>query len=183
MKNLNKENWIEINAKGRTLGRLATEISVYLLGKNKPTYSPDKLSSNFVIITKPVITDFNRDIKDSINGLPSWYKRHKVKENLTIPPPCSIELHSYDWNQNYSFYSGSKFWKTNSLEDKLTSCCRLFRQIYSNNSIEDIFKIMKFSVGLEIPKPWDEISLMNSDGYSVLLFPNDGNFTALEKMG
>ena len=51
MKNLNTENWIEINAKGRTLGRLATEISVYLLGKNKPTYSPDKLSSNFVIIT------------------------------------------------------------------------------------------------------------------------------------
>ena len=51
MNNLNKENWIEINAKGRTLGRLATEISVYLLGKNKPTYSPDKLSSNFVIIT------------------------------------------------------------------------------------------------------------------------------------
>ena len=51
MTNLNNENWIEINAKGRTLGRLATEISVYLLGKNKPTYSPDKLSSNFVIIT------------------------------------------------------------------------------------------------------------------------------------
>ena len=51
MKNENTENWIEINAKGRTLGRLATEISVYLLGKNKPTYSPDKLSSNFVIIT------------------------------------------------------------------------------------------------------------------------------------
>ncbi|MAM26740.1 MAG: 50S ribosomal protein L13 [Chloroflexi bacterium] len=51
MENENTENWIEINAKGRTLGRLATEISVYLLGKNKPTYSPDKLSSNFVIIT------------------------------------------------------------------------------------------------------------------------------------
>ena len=51
MKNVNTENWIEINAKGRTLGRLATEISVYLLGKNKPTYSPGKLSSNFVIIT------------------------------------------------------------------------------------------------------------------------------------
>ena len=51
MKNVNTENWIEINAKGRTLGRLATEISVYLLGKNKPTYSPNKLSSNFVIIT------------------------------------------------------------------------------------------------------------------------------------
>ena len=51
MKNVNTENWIEINAKGRTLGRLATEISVFLLGKNEPTYSPDKLSSNFVIIT------------------------------------------------------------------------------------------------------------------------------------
>ena len=51
MTNVNKENWIEINAQGRTLGRLATEISVYLLGKDKPTYSPDKLSNNFVIIT------------------------------------------------------------------------------------------------------------------------------------
>jgi len=51
MTNVSKENWIEINAQGRTLGRLATEISVYLLGKNKPTYSPDKLSNNFVIIT------------------------------------------------------------------------------------------------------------------------------------
>ena len=51
MTNLNKENWIEIDAKGRTLGRLATEISVYLLGKNKPNYSPDKLSTNYVIIT------------------------------------------------------------------------------------------------------------------------------------
>ena len=46
MKNLNKENWIEINAKGRILGRRATEISVFLLGKNKPTYTPDKLSFN-----------------------------------------------------------------------------------------------------------------------------------------
>ena len=51
MTNVNKENWIEINAQGRTLGRLATEISVYLLGKDKPTYSPDKLSNNFVIIS------------------------------------------------------------------------------------------------------------------------------------
>ena len=51
MTKLNNENWIEINAQGRTLGRLATEISVYLLGKNKPTYSPDKLSNNYVIIT------------------------------------------------------------------------------------------------------------------------------------
>ena len=50
MTKLNNENWIEINAKGRTLGRLATEISVYLLGKNK--YGRLKTPIKIVQITK-----------------------------------------------------------------------------------------------------------------------------------
>jgi len=91
MKNLNKENWIEINAKGRTLGRLATEISVYLLGKNKPTYSPDKLSSNFVIITNASeihVTGSKLDNKEiySHSGFMGGLKRETLGNALKSNP-------------------------------------------------------------------------------------------------
>jgi len=91
MKNLNKENWIEINAKGRTLGRLATEISVYLLGKNKPTYSPDKLSSNFVIITNASeihVTGSKLDNKEiySHSGFVGGLKRETLGNALKSNP-------------------------------------------------------------------------------------------------
>ena len=91
MKNLNKENWIEINAKGRTLGRLATEISVYLLGKNKPTYSPDKLSSNFVIITNASeihVTGSKLDNKEiySHSGFIGGLKRETLGNALKSDP-------------------------------------------------------------------------------------------------
>jgi large subunit ribosomal protein L13 len=91
MKNLNKENWIEINAKGRTLGRLATEISVYLLGKNKPTYSPDKLSSNFVIITNASeihVTGSKLDNKEiySHSGFIGGLKRETLGNALKSNP-------------------------------------------------------------------------------------------------
>ena len=91
MKNLNKENWIEINAKGRTLGRLATEISVFLLGKNKPTYSPDKLSSNFVIITNASeihVTGSKLDNKEiySHSGFIGGLKRETLGNALKSNP-------------------------------------------------------------------------------------------------
>ena len=91
MKNLNKENWIEINAKGRTLGRLATEISVYLLGKNKPTYSPGKLSSNFVIITNASeihVTGSKLDNKEiySHSGFIGGLKRETLGNALKSNP-------------------------------------------------------------------------------------------------
>jgi len=91
MKNVNKENWIEINAKGRTLGRLATEISVYLLGKNKPTYSPDKLSSNFVIITNASeihVTGSKLDNKEiySHSGFIGGLKRETLGNALKSNP-------------------------------------------------------------------------------------------------
>ena len=91
MTNLNKENWIEINAKGRTLRRLATEISVYLLGKNKPTYSPDKLSSNFVIITNASeihVTGSKLDNKEiySHSGFVGGLKRETLGNALKSNP-------------------------------------------------------------------------------------------------
>ena len=42
--------WHVIDASGKTLGRLASEVATILMGKHKPTYSPHLLSGDFVIV-------------------------------------------------------------------------------------------------------------------------------------
>ncbi len=45
-----EKKWYVIDAEGKVLGRLATEISTILMGKNKPTYTPHIDTGDFVII-------------------------------------------------------------------------------------------------------------------------------------
>jgi large subunit ribosomal protein L13 len=45
-----KSDWWVVDASGKTLGRLATEIAVVLMGKNKPTYTPTVDSGDFVVV-------------------------------------------------------------------------------------------------------------------------------------
>lgn len=40
----------KINAEGKILGRLATEVAVILRGKNKPDFLPNKISGNRVTV-------------------------------------------------------------------------------------------------------------------------------------
>lgn len=42
--------WHVIDASGRTLGRLATEAATLIMGKHKPTYTPNCLTGDFVVI-------------------------------------------------------------------------------------------------------------------------------------
>ncbi|KUK98905.1 MAG: 50S ribosomal protein L13 [Parcubacteria bacterium 32_520] len=51
MKNEAKKEVIRIDAKDKTLGRLATEIALVLQGKNNPGYAPNKEPNNVVIIS------------------------------------------------------------------------------------------------------------------------------------
>lgn len=44
------ENWKVVDATGQTLGRLARDIAVSLLGKDKPTYTPHTLTGDFVVV-------------------------------------------------------------------------------------------------------------------------------------
>jgi large subunit ribosomal protein L13 len=46
----NKKEIYTIDAEGKVLGRLATEIVGLLRGKNKPDFMPNKDSNNYVII-------------------------------------------------------------------------------------------------------------------------------------
>lgn len=45
-----KRNWYVVDAKGLTLGRLASKLSPILTGKNKPTYTPHVDTGDFVIL-------------------------------------------------------------------------------------------------------------------------------------
>jgi large subunit ribosomal protein L13 len=42
--------WFIVDAEGKTLGRLATEIALVLRGKTKPTYAPHMDMGDFVIV-------------------------------------------------------------------------------------------------------------------------------------
>ncbi len=45
-----KRPWYLIDAKGKTLGRIATRIAVLLRGKNKPTFTPNVDCGAFVVV-------------------------------------------------------------------------------------------------------------------------------------
>ena len=58
--------WYVIDAEGKTLGRLATEIAKLLRGKHKPTYTPSVDTGDFVIVVnagKVVMTGKKLDQK------------------------------------------------------------------------------------------------------------------------
>jgi large subunit ribosomal protein L13 len=43
-------NWFLVDAEGKTLGRLATEIARVLMGKHKPSYAPNVQMGDFVVV-------------------------------------------------------------------------------------------------------------------------------------
>jgi large subunit ribosomal protein L13 len=45
-----QRNWWVVDAEGKTLGRLATEIADVLRGKNKPQYTPHVDTGDFVVV-------------------------------------------------------------------------------------------------------------------------------------
>lgn len=45
-----QRKWYVIDAEGKTLGRMATEIATILRGKNKPTFTPHVDGGDFVIV-------------------------------------------------------------------------------------------------------------------------------------
>lgn len=47
---LAQRKWFIVDAQGRVLGRMATEIGKVLRGKHKPTYTPNMDAGDFVIV-------------------------------------------------------------------------------------------------------------------------------------
>lgn len=94
--NLTIKKWYLIDASDKTLGRLATQVSVILMGKNKRNYTPFLQNGNCVIITNAEkIKVTGKKDKTKIyrrhSGRPGGMKIQKFENLIEDKPEFIIE--------------------------------------------------------------------------------------------
>jgi len=93
---LNRQ-WYLINAEGRVLGRLSTELVKILKGKNKPSYTPYVDTGDFVVVVNAEkITLTGKKMKDKIyyhhTGHPGGIKETSAEKLLAKKPTEMIRI-------------------------------------------------------------------------------------------
>lgn len=100
MFNLRKEDaqprWHLVDAKGKILGRLATEIADLLRGKGKPTYTPHSANGDYVVVinAEKVILTGNKvedKIYQRVTGWIGGKKEVTAKHVLNTHPERIVE--------------------------------------------------------------------------------------------
>lgn len=92
-----ERKWLVIDATGKTLGRLATEVARLLRGKHKPVYTPFADTGDFVIVinaSKMVLTGKKLDQKyyRHHSGFPGGMKETDYKTMMDKKPEMALEL-------------------------------------------------------------------------------------------
>ncbi len=92
-----KKDWIVIDAKGRTFGRIITEVATILRGKNKPYFTPNvDCGDNVIIInaTEAKFTGNKMEDKEyfSHSGYFGSTKTHKMSGMLENNPEKLFKL-------------------------------------------------------------------------------------------
>ncbi|MEX2211695.1 MAG: 50S ribosomal protein L13 [Gaiellaceae bacterium] len=86
-----QQRWYLVDAEGRTLGRLATQIADTLRGKTKPQYTPHVDTGDFVVvINAEKIAVTGKKLDDKIyyrhSGYPGGLKQRTLREQLDRRP-------------------------------------------------------------------------------------------------
>jgi large subunit ribosomal protein L13 len=92
-----QRDWLLVDASGKTLGRLATEVARRLRGKHKPTYTPHMDMGDYVVVVNA------RDIRVTGNklndkmyyrysGYPGGMKSTSLTKMLQTKPERVIEI-------------------------------------------------------------------------------------------
>ena len=86
-----QRDWYVVDAEGKTLGRLATQIADTLRGKGKPTYTPHVDTGDFVVVVnaeKIAVTGSKLDTKIYYRhtGYPGGIKQRTLREQLERRP-------------------------------------------------------------------------------------------------
>jgi len=85
-----ESNWILVDAAGQNLGRLATQIAAYLLGKHKPTYSPGVAAGDYVV----VINAGKLGLSEKLLNTKNYYRHSNYPGGLkTVSLRDQIENH------------------------------------------------------------------------------------------
>ena len=95
--NARERNWLVVDASGKTLGRLATQIADALRGKRKPEYTPHCDVGDFVIVVnaeKVAVTGKKRSDKlyRRHSGYPGGLRTRTLAEMLARRPEEVIRL-------------------------------------------------------------------------------------------
>jgi large subunit ribosomal protein L13 len=88
--------WFVVDATGKNLGRLATQIAAVLKGKHKPIYTPSMDCGDFVIVVnaeKIQVTGQKLDDKTyyRFSGYPSGLREISLREQLKDHPERVIQ--------------------------------------------------------------------------------------------
>ncbi|HLV47631.1 MAG TPA: 50S ribosomal protein L13 [Aliidiomarina sp.] len=91
-----KRDWYVVDAAGKTLGRIATEIAVRLRGKHKPEYTPHVDTGDYIIvINAEKVTVTGNKAKDKIyhshSGYPGGLKSISFEKLQAKKPEMIIE--------------------------------------------------------------------------------------------
>ena len=92
-----KRDWFLVDAEGKTLGRLASEIARILMGKHKPTYTPHVDGGDFVVVVNAEkVRVTGKKLKKKIyyrhTGYMGHLKETKLKDMLKEKPEEVIRL-------------------------------------------------------------------------------------------
>ena len=92
-----ERNWLVVDASGKTLGRLATQIADVLRGKRKPEYTPHIDTGDFVIVVNAeriAVTGNKRQEKRYYrhSGYPGGLRSRTLEEMLQRRPEEVIRL-------------------------------------------------------------------------------------------
>jgi len=90
------QKWYLIDAKGMNLGRLSTKIAELLMGKHKPTYSPNVITGDIVVVINCAkIKVTGNKLTDKFyyrhSGYPGGLTETSLKEMLEKHPNRVIE--------------------------------------------------------------------------------------------
>lgn len=90
------KKWYLVDAKDQVLGRLASQIAKIIRGKNKPTFTPNMDTGDFVVVInadKVKLTGKRPEMKQYIHhsGYPGGQKIRSVREVKQIRPEFLVE--------------------------------------------------------------------------------------------
>ena len=92
-----ERNWLVVDAEGKTLGRLATQIADALRGKRKPEYPPHIDTGDFVVVVnaeRVAVTGNKREAKlyRRHSGYPGGLRTRTLNDMLERRPEEVIRL-------------------------------------------------------------------------------------------
>jgi large subunit ribosomal protein L13 len=90
-------SWFVVDAEGKTVGRLSTQIAATLMGKRKPSYTPNTDTGDYVIIVNADKVKFtgnkiNQKLYTRHSLYPGGQTRTVAKDQMTKKPTSILEL-------------------------------------------------------------------------------------------